>query len=135
MTTLWNQDEQATFAVNLGYLNVEKANALLARRDRELGIEAPFGVFLLEEGLINEKQYGMMQTLMGQPLAQMGGGDRDHQLYLEIKQAARRGDMDGAEKLLAQITDPTWHYRAQIQTVKAQHAKGQLDKAAGKDEE
>ncbi len=130
MPTLWNEDEHATFAVNLNYMKVDEANAWLARRDEELGQDKSLGLFLLEEEAITQEQYNTMMTLMGQPAIATGGegGDPDYELYVECKQAARRGDMAKCESLIEQITNEEYKYRAQIQALKAQHAKDQLSR-------
>jgi len=130
MSTLWNEDEHATFAVNLNYMNVEQANAWLVRRDAELGADKSLGLFLLEEEAITQEQYNMMMTLMGKPASAAGGDeqDPDYELYVECKQAARRGDIETCEKLMDQIQNEEYKYRAQIQTVKAQHTKNQLER-------
>lgn len=134
MPTLWNEDEHATFAVNLNYLSVDDANAWLARRDDELGADKSLGLFLLEEEVITQDQYNTMMSLMGQPLAKTEGGDTDYQLYLECKQAARRGDMAACEKLLSEISNEEYKYRAQIQALKAQHAAEQMTRGDSDEE-
>ncbi len=131
MSTLWNEDEGATFAVNLGYVTIPQANDWLAKRDRTVGRDKALGPLLLEEGVISEAQLNMMNTLMGKPAEAAAAGNPNYQMYLECKQAARKGDIAACEKLLGRITDPDYRYRAEILTMKAQNARGELDKLDG----
>jgi hypothetical protein len=128
MPTLWNEDEHAQFAVSLGYLTQAKANEWLARRDATVGVDKGLGPLLLEEGVITEAQWAMMQNLMGRPAEASQAGNPDYQRYLACKQAARQGDMEACERLLAEIEDPEYRYRAEIQTLKAQNVREQIAK-------
>lgn len=132
MARQWNEDEHAQFAVSLGYLNQDQANEWLAKIDGLFGspeaAAGKLGPLLLEEGVIDDKQWGMMQTLMGKPASAEHEGNPDYELYLECKQAARKGDIAACEALLAKIKDPDFRYRAEIQAMKAQNASEQLSK-------
>lgn len=128
MATLWNQDEHAQFAVSLGYLTQDQANEWLEKRDSTVGADKDLAPLLLEEGAITEAQYNTMASLIGLPPEAAAEGSKDYQLYLECKQAARNGDIAKCEELMAQIQDKDYRYRAEIQAMKAQNARGQLDK-------